>query len=181
VDKSRAHIGSKEREAVKIRFPEVLAFGERIQMRTNQIERVLSGKTKIAQITFTRKNVSQFGMVILNSAFLCGLHGIAEKYARTAGAVRAGFHTFRRRKLCSPIRQENAHIFVKKGSAQNRFQIVHPLDHIIRSFMIVVNSEKEGKGQELESLDKGSIAAVVVDSIHLNNGRIRIFSEKRAL
>ena len=58
MEKSREKIVSKEREAVKIRFPEILAFRKRIQVGTNQIERVLSGKSKSAQITFAGKNVS---------------------------------------------------------------------------------------------------------------------------
>ena len=58
MEKSREKIGSKERETVIIRFSEILAFRKRIQVGTNQIERVLSGKSKSAQITFAGKNVS---------------------------------------------------------------------------------------------------------------------------
>ena len=117
-------------------------------------------------------------MVILNGTFLSGLHGVAEKDASTAGTVRPFFHTFRRRKLCSTIRQENAHIFIEQGSSKNGLQIIHSLNHFIRGFMIVVNSKKEGKNQELECLDEGAVAFVVIYGIHLNDGRIRIFGER---
>ena len=58
MEKSREKIGSKEGEAVKIRFSKVFAFRKRIQVGTNQIESILPGKPKTAQVTFTGKNVS---------------------------------------------------------------------------------------------------------------------------
>ena len=147
-------------------------------MRTDQIEGILAGKSKSAQIAFSRKNVPEFGMVIFNGAFLGGLHGVTEKDTSAARVISAGLHTFGGREFRSPIRQKDAHIFVEQCSAQDRLQIVHPLDHFIRSFMIVVNSEKEGEGQELERLNERTVTAVIVYRIHLNDRRIRVFSEK---
>ena len=57
MEKSREKVGSKERETVKIRFSKILAFRKRIQVGTNQIESILSGKPKSAQIACAGKNV----------------------------------------------------------------------------------------------------------------------------
>lgn len=74
-------------------------------MAENQIQIGLAGQPERSQIRSFWKDVTEFYMLVLQRAFLPGLHGVAVKYPCPSCAIRGGLHSFGGRKLCPTVGQ----------------------------------------------------------------------------
>lgn len=58
-----------------------------IDMAEDKVQGLLAVKAKGIQVCAVGENIAQLDMLVFQTAFLSGPHGVAEKYPSTSGAV----------------------------------------------------------------------------------------------
>lgn len=56
-------------------------------MAEDKVQSLLAVKAKGIQVCAVGENIAQLDMLVFQTAFLSGPHGVAEKYPSTSGAV----------------------------------------------------------------------------------------------
>ncbi len=120
-------------------------------------------------------------MLVLQGAFLAGLHGVAEEHPGAPGAVSGSLHGLRCAELTAPVGEEDVHVLAKEGRGEDRFQEADTGEHGGSRFLLVQERNEQAGLHELEGLDKGAAGFVIVYGIHLGNEPFWVFGKVGAV
>ena len=156
-------------------LPPQFFHGHRVDVAEGQVQRLLSCQADGPEISSLGTDTAQGDMVVLEAAFLAGLHGIAVKHPRAARAAIRLLHEACRRELRAAVGQQDLRILAEDFPAEDLLQRVHSVQHVLCGLCVMVNGDHDAAAGELERLDERPVGAIVVDRVHLRHETVRIF------
>lgn len=159
---------------VKRAFPAEFFNRGGINVAEGQVEGLLSGEPQASQIRVLWKNVPELNMLVLQRAFLPGLHGVTVEHPGPPCAASPGPHCSSS-KFGAPISKQDMDVFSEEPCAQDGFQKVNTIFHGLCGPDFVIDGKQDTGIHKFKGLDKRAAGLVIIDGIHLRDKDVRIF------